>query len=72
MNIYIYVCLCWDGERSSLIFFNVTMQSSLLICGTVQSWLFQGNNAEFIIALSTATPVTVEKQSHQGRTHGHS
>ena len=28
--IYIYVCLCWDGERSSLIFFNVTMHSKHL------------------------------------------
>ena len=31
--------VCWDGERFSLVFFDVTMQSSLLIWGTVQSCL---------------------------------
>ena len=38
--------LYWDGERVSLVFFQVTRQRSLLIWRTVQSCLFQGNNAE--------------------------
>ena len=43
--------VCWDGERFSLVFFDVTMQSSLLIRATVQSCLFRGNNAEFTVAM---------------------
>ena len=38
--------VCWDGERFSLVFFDVTMQSSLLRWGTVQFCLFRCNNVE--------------------------
>ena len=47
--------VCWDGERFSLVLFDVTMQSSLLIWGTVQSCLFRGNNAEFSVAMGNGS-----------------
>ena len=52
--------VCWDGERFSLVFFDVTMQSSLLIRGTVQACLFQANNAEFsVIGIQAVFPFLV-------------
>ena len=49
--------LYWDGERVSLVFFQVTRQRSLLIWRTVQSCLFQGNNAEcFVIGVHCVFP----------------
>ena len=43
------VCFMWNGEPFSMVFFELTIYSSLLGWGTVKSCLFQCNNAEFFI-----------------------
>ena len=46
---------CWDEARFSLVFVDVTMQSSLLIWGTVQFCLFRCNNAEFSVQMGNGS-----------------
>ena len=43
--------LCWHGDRFSLVFFDATMQSSLLEWGKVQSCPFRCNKAEFPVRI---------------------
>ena len=45
--------LCCDEERFNLVFFDKTMQSSLLAWGTVHSCLFWCNNAEVSVGMGT-------------------
>ena len=46
---------CWDGKRFSLVFFDITMQSSLLGWGTVESCLFRYNNPEFSFGMENGS-----------------
>ena len=41
----------WDGERFSLVPFDITIQSAMLAWGTVQSCLFWCKNAEFVMGM---------------------
>ena len=56
---------CWDGKRFSLVFFDITMRSSLLGCGTVQSCLFRCNHAEFSVGMrhGSVLPFSISMQS---------
>ena len=47
--------LCWYGEQFSLVFLDVTIQSSLLGWGTVLSCLFRYNNKELSIGMGNGS-----------------
>ena len=50
--------LCWHGERFSLVFFDVTMQNSLLGWRKIRSCLFRYNKAEFSLGTGNDSVVS--------------
>ena len=51
--------VCWDGRTIQFVFFDVTIPSSLLIWGTMQSSLFRSNNEEFFVAMGNGSGLSL-------------